>query len=353
MNKIKVEEPKLTFTGAFTKRANTKFIVLHHAAASNCTVQDVHRWHLNNGWLGIGYHYFVDKLGKIFRGRPEDVWGAHAEGYNDVSIGICAEGDYTKDTMPKAQLDSLVELSADVYSRYPNAKIVGHYDLNATLCPGYNYPLDLITKSAMGTPIAGVSIATVEQAQEWAKGRNASLDFVSLAPIYWEESAKRNVRADIAYAQSAKETAFGRFGGTVTRQHNNWCGLKTREGGSDRDPDAHAKFINDRTGIIAHIQHLCAYAGIPLDEEIIDPRYVWVKIGSAPAVEVLGGKWAPSADYGISILNDYLNPMIATKVNNSLEKEIVSLRNQVLALTAHRDSLLDTIERAKTILGGV
>lgn len=35
---------------AMTKRVKTEDTFLHHAAASVCTVEDIHRWHLNNGW---------------------------------------------------------------------------------------------------------------------------------------------------------------------------------------------------------------------------------------------------------------------------------------------------------------
>ena len=59
---MKINETNLSF-GSMSRRSATKRIILHHAEASNCTVQDIHRWHLNNGWSGIGYHFFVRKDG--------------------------------------------------------------------------------------------------------------------------------------------------------------------------------------------------------------------------------------------------------------------------------------------------
>ena len=79
--------------GGFTKRSRTDFIALHHAEAVKCTPQDIHSWHVSNGWTGIGYHFFVRKDGTIYRGRPLDVVGAHVQGMNSCSIGICAEGE--------------------------------------------------------------------------------------------------------------------------------------------------------------------------------------------------------------------------------------------------------------------
>lgn len=57
-----------------------KYLIYHHPAAINCTADDIHRWHLGNGWKGIGYNYFVSKEGDVYRGRPEMAEGGHTEG---------------------------------------------------------------------------------------------------------------------------------------------------------------------------------------------------------------------------------------------------------------------------------
>lgn len=116
-------------------------IVLHHAEASTCSVQDVHSWHLNNGWSGIGYHYFVTKAGLVYTGRPVDAVGAHAIGYNSNSIGICAEGAFNKETMPQVQKQAIIDLCKYLINTYGIKKVLGHREVNATECPGTNYPL--------------------------------------------------------------------------------------------------------------------------------------------------------------------------------------------------------------------
>ena len=126
--------------GTLITRNKTEMIVLHHAAAKSCTAQQVHQWHLNNNWSGIGYHYFISKDGQIFRGRPENTVGAHATGYNSKSIGVCFEGDYTTQTMPQAQLEAGKELVAYLKDKYKITKVVGHRDLMATSCPGVQFP---------------------------------------------------------------------------------------------------------------------------------------------------------------------------------------------------------------------
>ena len=91
-------------------RKSTGRIILHHADAKNCSAEDIHRWHLNNGWSGAGYHFLVRKDGKVYRLRPEDKVGAHAYGANYNSLGICFEGNYMEEDMPEAQKEAGKEL---------------------------------------------------------------------------------------------------------------------------------------------------------------------------------------------------------------------------------------------------
>lgn len=137
---MKVIEANLPRKGNFTRRSKTDEVILHHAEASSATVWDINQWHLDNGWVGIGYHYYIRKDGSIYRGRPEWAVGAHATGHNDRSIGICCEGAYMTETMPAAQLASLKALLRDIMGRYGTMPLKRHRDVNATSCPGDNFP---------------------------------------------------------------------------------------------------------------------------------------------------------------------------------------------------------------------
>ena len=78
---MEIIETNLQFRDMSTREA-TERIILHHADAKKCSAEDIHRWHLNNGWSGAGYHFLVRKDGKIYRLRPEDKVGAHAYSSN-------------------------------------------------------------------------------------------------------------------------------------------------------------------------------------------------------------------------------------------------------------------------------
>lgn len=142
---INLLRPNWNWRNSLSMRSQTDYIALHHAQAVTCSAYDIDRWHKNNGWSGIGYHFFVRKDGSIYCGRPLNALGAHVTGMNDRSIGICAEGDYHNvDTnMPQAQKHAIAELLDYLKTNYyPNAKIVGHREIGSSDCPGKYYPLE-------------------------------------------------------------------------------------------------------------------------------------------------------------------------------------------------------------------
>ena len=137
---MQIIETKLPTNGSFSRRDKTDEIILHHAEAKSASVEEVNRWHLERGWTGIGYHFYIRKDGRVYRGRPEWAVGAHAQGHNSRSVGICCEGAYMAETMPQAQLAALKELIREEMRKYPGAKLLRHKDVNETDCPGKNFP---------------------------------------------------------------------------------------------------------------------------------------------------------------------------------------------------------------------
>lgn len=141
---LEIKEVKYEWAGALAKRSKIDMIVLHHADASTCSAKDIHWWHVRQGWSGIGYHYFISKQGVIFKGRPDDVIGSHAKGFNSTSLGIVFEGRYNKEAMPQAQLQAGKELVAYLKKKYNITKVKKHKDLMATDCPGNLFPFEEI-----------------------------------------------------------------------------------------------------------------------------------------------------------------------------------------------------------------
>lgn len=152
--------------GTLTKRSSTARIILHHAAG-NGSVEDIHRIHKNNGWSGIGYHFYVRKNGEIYAGRPDDMIGAHAAGSNYNSIGVCFEGNFETEQMSDAQKQSGKELVAYLKDKYKISVVQRHRDVNATACPGKNFPFSEIAGSTDYTS-ATETIEQTTQAKSYA-----------------------------------------------------------------------------------------------------------------------------------------------------------------------------------------
>lgn len=154
------------------------------------------------------------------------------------------------------------------------------------------------------TPIMGKPVATIEQMKEWARQKGANRLFIDLAPVFYETSVKVGVNPLVTYCQSAKETAYMKFGGVLNSNYNNPCGLKIKAGGGDKDPGAHHRFASWSEGIQAQVDHLALYAGAPgyPKKNTSDPRHFSFIRGKATTVEALSGNWAPSKSYGADIV---------------------------------------------------
>jgi N-acetyl-anhydromuramyl-L-alanine amidase AmpD len=113
-------------------------IVIHCSESPNGredTAEDIHRWHKEKGWDGIGYHYVIERKGKLVSGRPEYWQGAHASGHNKNSLGICLIGT---DEFNVDQFSILDNLLRKLKIKYPGVKIIGHNEVSIKTCPGFN-----------------------------------------------------------------------------------------------------------------------------------------------------------------------------------------------------------------------
>lgn len=124
-----------------------------------------------------------------------------------------------------------------------------------------------------------------------SRARYESVDYI--ARLYIREAMAEGVNHDIAFAQMCHETKFLMFGNQVNHWQHNYCGL-----GATDDGKRGLSFPDAATGIRAHIQHLKAYASTsPLNYRLVDPRFRYVKRGSAPTIDHLAGTWASDRRY--------------------------------------------------------
>lgn len=133
---------------SLTNRSRTDMCILHHTACSVASPEDIHRWHLANGWSGAGYNLYVRKDGTVYELRPIECVGAHAQGYNSISVGVCFEGNFEEEEMTAEQVESGKEVCNYVRGLYGDIPFYGHRDVNSTSCPGSNFQFDEIVYGA-------------------------------------------------------------------------------------------------------------------------------------------------------------------------------------------------------------
>ncbi len=117
-------------------------IYLHHSGGNAGIFTDnlyhQQRWNSISslGWY-LGYHYYIDKTGKIWQTRRDDEEGIHTLWHNYRSIGICLEGNMEIDYPTPKQILSLIELFNEhkIFGINKN-DIKGHKEVCQTLCPG-------------------------------------------------------------------------------------------------------------------------------------------------------------------------------------------------------------------------
>lgn len=125
-----------------TVRQRTDLIVIHCSATKpnqHIGRAQIEEWHVAKGWAGIGYHFVITRAGDLEAGRPLDEVGAHVQGHNGASVGICMVGGLDElgrsfhnapGQFTPAQWETARAVVAFLRKLYPNARVTGHRDLS-------------------------------------------------------------------------------------------------------------------------------------------------------------------------------------------------------------------------------
>ena len=141
--------------------ANIKYIVIHYTENANDTAESNAKFYANTNIRKAGTHFFVDKLGKIYKSidMNRTAWAVGGARYsaecregggrfsnvcfnsNSVSIELC---DCMKNPSYEQML-AVRNLVKYIQSKCPNARaIIRHWDVNGKPCPasmkGLNNP---------------------------------------------------------------------------------------------------------------------------------------------------------------------------------------------------------------------
>lgn len=126
-------------------------VILHHSLTKDSGTKSfdaIKKYHMQtHGWKNIGYQYVIELINNsyaTFKGRGESEVGAHTEGHNTKTIGVCLVGNFDETVPSEGILNELYELLDDIASRYGGIKVSGHHDYATKSCPGKLFPLSKI-----------------------------------------------------------------------------------------------------------------------------------------------------------------------------------------------------------------
>lgn len=99
-----------------------------------------HRNAKNGGYADIGYHFIVDREGRVWEGRSLRFQGAHVKARNEGNIGIMCLGNFEQQAPTEKQLAGLAQQVKAMRAKYniPVQRVYTHQEWpdSKTLCPG-------------------------------------------------------------------------------------------------------------------------------------------------------------------------------------------------------------------------
>ncbi len=132
---------------------NTPTVVITHhtggtdanplADSSFATVTDIDSWHkvrwpgfISSRGYHVGYHYVIEKDGKVTQTRSHDEEGAHVIGMNSKSIGVCFAGNFDVTLPTQKQMNAWYNLYGTLLTQYPNIPTYPHRKYASKTCHG-------------------------------------------------------------------------------------------------------------------------------------------------------------------------------------------------------------------------
>ena len=126
-----------------------KLITFHHSgdpkpfldndyAATAQHLEYVREYHRSRNFQDIGYHFAIDRTGRVWQLRSLAYQGQHVRNNNEHNIGIVVLGNFDMQTMTAAQKDKARSFGMLVRKQYnlPISRVYTHKEIVSTECPG-------------------------------------------------------------------------------------------------------------------------------------------------------------------------------------------------------------------------
>ena len=139
-----------------------RYITVHHdgmqpffeadQTSTAARIEAIRRAHRGRGWGDIGYHFVVDRAGRVWEARSTSYQGAHVKDHNFANIGVVALGNFDQQQPSRAQLNTVQHLLGELMNSYgvPTSRVRTHQEWAATACPGRHLQEYMNTSRQLG-----------------------------------------------------------------------------------------------------------------------------------------------------------------------------------------------------------
>jgi hypothetical protein len=104
-------------------------------------LESVRNYHRNEKkWQDIGYHFAIDRAGRVWQLRSLAYEGQHVRYNNEHNVGVVVLGNFDLQSMTQAQKDKIRSFGTLVRKQYnlSASRIYTHQEIVKTECPGDN-----------------------------------------------------------------------------------------------------------------------------------------------------------------------------------------------------------------------
>jgi len=116
-------------------------------------MDQIRRSHLERLGAGdIGYHFVIDRAGRLWQGRDLAYQGAHVHDHNPHNVGVMCLGNFDLQRPTDAQLTTLKPTLAALMKQFrvANKNVFTHQELNPTECPGRALQANMVSLRKAG-----------------------------------------------------------------------------------------------------------------------------------------------------------------------------------------------------------
>lgn len=124
-----------------------RYITVHHTAlrftessesATAAMMERIRLGHRDRNFGDIGYHFAIDRAGRVWEGRQLSWQGAHVANKNEGNLGIVALGNFDEQSPTSQQVEALRRFLVQTMQQYkvPVSRVKTHQEWAPTRCPG-------------------------------------------------------------------------------------------------------------------------------------------------------------------------------------------------------------------------